>query len=146
APASDPAHPTGGASVDPRNRPPQGERGGIRIRRQEEGTIAMYIGFVGLGAMGALMVPRHMAAGHAVTGMYRSPGIAAPLTDGSMAFADTPRAMAKRSEIVLSCVTDAPAVKAVALGPDGIVAGLKPGGIYIDMSTIDPEASRAVAA
>ena len=53
--------------------------------------------------------------------------------------------MAETSEIVFSIVTDSAAVKAVALGPDGIVSGLRKGGIYIDMSTIEPDASRAVA-
>jgi 3-hydroxyisobutyrate dehydrogenase-like beta-hydroxyacid dehydrogenase len=60
--------------------------------------------------------------------------------------AATPREAAEGAEIVFSIVTDSAAVKAVALGPDGIVSGLKKGGIYIDMSTIDPDASRAVAA
>lgn len=106
----------------------------------------MNIGFVGLGAMGALMVPRLMEAGHSVTGWNRSREKAEPLIAAGMKFADTPRAAAEQSEMVLSCVTDAAAVKSVALGPDGVVAGLKPGGIYIDMSTIDPDSSRAVAA
>ncbi|HEX5957835.1 MAG TPA: NAD(P)-dependent oxidoreductase [Hyphomicrobiaceae bacterium] len=106
----------------------------------------MNIGFVGLGAMGALMVPRLMAAGHAVTGWNRSREKARPLMGAGMQFAETPRAVAERSEIVFSCVTDANAVQAIALGADGIVSGMKPGGIYIDMSTIDPDSSRAVAA
>jgi 3-hydroxyisobutyrate dehydrogenase-like beta-hydroxyacid dehydrogenase len=104
------------------------------------------IGFCGLGAMGALIVPRLMAAGHAVTGWNRSRDKAAPLIEAGMAFAETPRQVAERSEIVFSIVTDAAAVKAVALGPDGILAGLRKGGIFIDMSTIDPDASRAIAA
>src|SRR6185503_8874104 len=53
---------------------------------------------------------------------------------------------AKDAEIVFSIVTDAKAVTAIALGPDGIVSGLKKGGIYIDMSTIDPDDSREIAA
>jgi 3-hydroxyisobutyrate dehydrogenase-like beta-hydroxyacid dehydrogenase len=104
------------------------------------------IGFVGLGAMGALIVPRLIAAGHAVTGWNRSREKAQPLIAAGMKFAATPRAVAEQSEIVFSIVTDAAAVKSVALGPDGIVFGLRKGGIYIDMSTIDPDASRAVAA
>jgi 3-hydroxyisobutyrate dehydrogenase-like beta-hydroxyacid dehydrogenase len=104
------------------------------------------LGFVGLGAMGQLIVPRLIAAGHRVTGWNRSRDKAEPLIAGGMAFADSPRAVAQASEIVFSIVTDAGAVRAVALGPDGIVAGLAPGGIYLDMSTIDPDASRAVAA
>jgi 3-hydroxyisobutyrate dehydrogenase-like beta-hydroxyacid dehydrogenase len=104
------------------------------------------LGFVGLGAMGELIVPRLMAAGHVVTGWNRTREKAKPLIDAGMAFAETPRQVAEASEIVFSIVTDSTAVKAVALGPDGIVAGLKTGGIYIDMSTIEPDASREVAA
>ena len=106
----------------------------------------MNIGFVGLGAMGALIVPRLMAAGHKVTGWNRSRDKAEPLIAAGMAFAATPRAVAEASDIVFSIVTDSAAVKAVALGPDGIVSGLRKGGIYIDMSTIEPDASRAIAA
>ena len=106
----------------------------------------MKVGFVGLGAMGQLIVPRLMAAGHRVTGWNRSREKAEALIKSGMGWADTPREAAANSEIVFSIVTDAKAVKACALGPDGIVAGLKPGGIYIDMSTIEPEESRAVAA
>ncbi len=106
----------------------------------------MNLGFVGLGAMGQLIVPRLLDAGHKVTGWNRSRDKAAPLIAAGMTEADTPRAVAQNSEIVFSIVTDAKAVRAVSLGPDGIVAGLKRGGIYIDMSTIEPEESRAVAA
>lgn len=106
----------------------------------------MQLGFVGLGAMGQLIVPRLLDAEHKVTGWNRSRDKAAPLIAAGMTEADTPRAVAQNSEIVFSIVTDAKAVRAVALGPDGIVAGLKRGGIYIDMSTIEPEESRAVAA
>jgi 3-hydroxyisobutyrate dehydrogenase-like beta-hydroxyacid dehydrogenase len=104
------------------------------------------LGFVGLGAMGQLIVPRLMAAGHSVTGWNRSRARAEPLIKAGMRWADSPRAVAEKSEIVFSIVTDATAVKSVALGADGIIAGIAKGGIYIDMSTIDPDASRAVAA
>ena len=106
----------------------------------------MNLGFVGLGAMGQLIVPRLMAAGHTVTGWNRSRDKAADLVAAGMRFAETPRAAAAASDIVFSIVTDAKAVRACALGPDGVVSGLKKGGIYIDMSTIEPEESRAVAA
>jgi 3-hydroxyisobutyrate dehydrogenase-like beta-hydroxyacid dehydrogenase len=104
------------------------------------------LGFVGLGAMGQLIVPRLIEAGHQVTGWNRSRDKAAPLIKAGMQWADSPRAVAAQSQIVFSIVTDGAAVKAVALGPDGIVSGLAQGGIYIDMSTIEPEVSRAVAA
>jgi 3-hydroxyisobutyrate dehydrogenase-like beta-hydroxyacid dehydrogenase len=96
--------------------------------------------------MGELIVPRLMAAGHTVTGWNRSKHKATKLIDAGMHWADTPREVAAQSEIVFSIVTDSRAVKACALGPDGIVSGLKKGGIYIDMSTIEPDASREVAA
>jgi 3-hydroxyisobutyrate dehydrogenase-like beta-hydroxyacid dehydrogenase len=106
----------------------------------------MNIGFVGLGAMGAGIVPRLIAAGHTVTGWNRSRDKAEPLIKAGMRFAESPRAAASASEIVFSIVTDANAVRAIALGADGIIAGLKPPGIYVDMSTIAPDVSRAVAA
>ena len=106
----------------------------------------MNLGFIGLGAMGELIVPRLMAAGHTVTGWNRSRAKAEALIRHGMLYAETPRLVAEKSEIVFSIVTDAAAVRAVALGENGIVAGLRKGGIYIDMSTIAPDASRAVAA
>ena len=106
----------------------------------------MNVGFVGLGAMGALMVPRLMAAGFTVTGWNRSRDKAEPLIAAGMRFAGSPRAVAEQSEIVLSIVTDGPAVRAIALGENGVLAGLRKGGIYADMSTIAPDVSRAVAA
>jgi len=63
-----------------------------------------------------------------------------------MRLAATPREAAAGADIVFSVVTDAAAVQAVALGSDGIISGLKSGSIYIDMSTIAPDASRAVSA
>jgi 3-hydroxyisobutyrate dehydrogenase-like beta-hydroxyacid dehydrogenase len=106
----------------------------------------MNLGFAGLGAMGQLIVPRLIAAGHTVTGWNRSKDKAEPLIAAGMRFAATPRAVAEASEIVFSIVTDAKAVRAVALGDDGIIKGLRQGGIFIDMSTIEPDESRAIAA
>jgi 3-hydroxyisobutyrate dehydrogenase-like beta-hydroxyacid dehydrogenase len=96
--------------------------------------------------MGQLIVPRLMKAGHEVTGWNRSRAKAAALIEAGMRWADSPRAAAEQADIVFSIVTDAKAVRAIALGPDGVVSGLKPGGIFIDMSTIEPEESRGIAA
>jgi 3-hydroxyisobutyrate dehydrogenase-like beta-hydroxyacid dehydrogenase len=96
--------------------------------------------------MGAGIVPRLLAAGYAVTGWNRTREKAETLIKSGMRWADSPREVASRSEIVFSIVTDAEAVRAVALGPDGIIAGLPTNGIYLDMSTIAPDASRAIAA
>src|SRR5262249_42079770 len=78
----------------------------------------MNIGFVGRGAMGSGIVPRLMAAGHAVTGWNRSKEKAESLIKAGMRFATTPRAAAAGADIVFSIVTDAPAVRSVALGTD----------------------------
>lgn len=105
----------------------------------------MDIGFVGLGAMGARIVSRLLAAGHRVTGWNRTREKAEGLIRAGMKWADSPRSAASQSEIVFTIVTDAAAVREVALGPDGILAGLREDGIFVDMSTISPDASRAIA-
>jgi 3-hydroxyisobutyrate dehydrogenase-like beta-hydroxyacid dehydrogenase len=103
------------------------------------------IGFVGLGDMGQAIVPRLIAAGHTVVGWNRTKEKAAPMFNLGMLLATTPRDAAQEAEIVFSIVTDSAAVRSVALGPDGIMAGLRKGAVYLDMSTIDPDVSRAVA-
>ncbi|MEX1125132.1 MAG: NAD(P)-dependent oxidoreductase [Acidimicrobiia bacterium] len=107
--------------------------------------MAAQIGFIGLGDMGQGIVRRLLDAGHQVTGWNRTAVKAADLMARGMAWADTPREAATGSEIVLSIVTDAAAVRAVALGEDGVIAGLSPDSVYLDMSTIDPEVSREIA-
>jgi 3-hydroxyisobutyrate dehydrogenase-like beta-hydroxyacid dehydrogenase len=104
------------------------------------------VGFIGLGDMGQGIVPRLVAAGHEVTGWNRTAEKADPLRDLGMGWADTPRQVAEAAEVVLSIVTDAAAVEAVAIGEDGVLSGLGSDGVYADMSTIDPDASRRIAA
>ena len=104
------------------------------------------LGFVGLGVMGSRMAKRLIDASHSVTGYNRTKAKAEWLIDAGMKWADTPRAVAAASEITFSMVTNTEALDAVARGPNGIIAGLGPGKIYIDMSTVSPAASRALAA
>jgi 3-hydroxyisobutyrate dehydrogenase-like beta-hydroxyacid dehydrogenase len=104
------------------------------------------IGFAGLGDMGQAIVPRLLAAGHTVSGWNRTKEKAAPMFKLGMLWADTPREAARESEIMFSIVTDADAVKSLALGENGVIAGLRKDAVYLDMSTIDPDGSRAVAA
>jgi 3-hydroxyisobutyrate dehydrogenase-like beta-hydroxyacid dehydrogenase len=96
--------------------------------------------------MGAGIVKRLLAAGHTVTGWNRTKEKAEPLITMGMRWADSPREAARQSEAVFSIVTDASAVRAVALGPDGVISGLAKDGIFLDMSTISPQDSRAIAA
>ena len=106
----------------------------------------MDVGFVGLGAMGQVIVPRLLAAGHRVSGWNRSKDRAAPLVAKGMRLADTPAAVAAASDITFSIVTDGAAVQKVALGEQGVLSGMRPGGVYVDMGTIAPDITRAVAA
>jgi 3-hydroxyisobutyrate dehydrogenase-like beta-hydroxyacid dehydrogenase len=104
------------------------------------------VGFIGLGDMGQGIVPRLLDAGHTVTGWNRTESKAAALIELGMAWGATPRETAAASDVVFSIVTDSKAVEQVALGDDGVIAGLAPGGIFLDMSTIDPDVSRRIAA
>jgi 3-hydroxyisobutyrate dehydrogenase-like beta-hydroxyacid dehydrogenase len=106
----------------------------------------MKIGFAGLGDMGSLIVPRLMAAGYDVVGWNRTKSKAEALIAQGMRWANTAADAARGTEIMFSILTDGAAVTDVALGPQGVRAGLRKGGIYIDMSTISPAVSRKVAA
>jgi 3-hydroxyisobutyrate dehydrogenase-like beta-hydroxyacid dehydrogenase len=104
------------------------------------------LGFVGLGVMGSRMVKRLLDAGHTVTGYNRTQSKAQQLLDAGMRWGDTPRAVAEAADVTLSMVTNTAALKAVTEGPDGLLAGLGSGKIYVDMSTVSPAASRDLAA
>jgi 3-hydroxyisobutyrate dehydrogenase-like beta-hydroxyacid dehydrogenase len=95
--------------------------------------------------MGSRMAQRLLDAGHAVVGYNRTKSKARSLIDAGMKWGDTPRAVAEATEITLSMVTNTQALESITRGPDGILAGLSFGKIYIDMSTVSPAASRAVA-
>jgi 3-hydroxyisobutyrate dehydrogenase-like beta-hydroxyacid dehydrogenase len=103
------------------------------------------VGFVGLGSMGGTVVERLLEGGWTVTGWNRTAEKAEPLVERGMRQAASPREVAAAADVVLSMVTDTSAVEAVASGPDGIMAGLRPGVVWADMSTIAPDASRRLA-
>ena len=103
------------------------------------------LGYVGLGEMGSGMVTRLLAAGHTVTGYNRTKSKADPLVEMGMKWAGSPREVTEASDIVFSMVTNTKAVQAITQGPDGILAGLTPDKIYVDMSTMSPEYSKKLA-
>ncbi|HET7263157.1 MAG TPA: NAD(P)-dependent oxidoreductase [bacterium] len=105
-----------------------------------------YLGFVGLGAMGGRIAKRLLDAGHTVTGFNRTAAKARWLEQAGLTLAPAPRAVAATAEITFSMVTDTGALRAVTEGPDGILAGLGPGKVYVDMSTVSPRISRELAA
>jgi 3-hydroxyisobutyrate dehydrogenase-like beta-hydroxyacid dehydrogenase len=95
--------------------------------------------------MGSRMVKRLLEAGHTVTGYNRTKSKAQWLLEAGMRWGDSPRAVARIADTILSMVTNTQALQAVTSGADGILAGLSTGKIYIDMSTVSPAASREVA-
>jgi 3-hydroxyisobutyrate dehydrogenase len=103
------------------------------------------LGFVGLGAMGGRVARRLLAAGHTVYGHNRTPAKAQPLIAAGLRWADSPRAVAEAAEVTFSMVKHTAALDAVFEGADGILAGLRPGKVYVDMSTVSPTRSRAIA-
>ncbi len=102
------------------------------------------IGFVGLGAMGSRIAGR-LLEGNRLYGTNRTAARASGLIGQGMIWRDTPREVASASEVVFSMVTDDAALEAITAGREGILAGLAPGAIYVDMSTVSPRASRDLA-
>jgi 3-hydroxyisobutyrate dehydrogenase-like beta-hydroxyacid dehydrogenase len=96
--------------------------------------------------MGGRMAARLLEKGHRVTGYNRTRAKAEWLIERGMVWADSPRAVAQASDATFIMVSDSAALEAVALGADGVVSGLSKGKLVIDMSTISPDVSRAVAA
>jgi glyoxylate/succinic semialdehyde reductase len=105
----------------------------------------MKIGFVGLGIMGSAMAANLVKAGFTMTVWNRSADRCTPLAALGCAVAGSPRAAAECSDIVIAMMADPAAVQSVRDGADGILAGLRPGTGYLDMSTVDAETSLASA-
>ncbi|HQQ77683.1 MAG TPA: NAD(P)-dependent oxidoreductase [Thermoanaerobaculia bacterium] len=101
------------------------------------------VAFLGLGAMGAPMARRIVAAGLPTTVWNRNPGRAAPFAALGASVAKTPREAAAAADVVCTMLSDPAAVEAVASGPDGLIAGLAPGALWLDFSTVTPAASRS---
>ena len=104
------------------------------------------LGYVGLGAMGGRMAARLLAKGHVVTGYNRTRSKAQWLIERGMKWADSPRGVCEAADVIFVMVSDSAALEAVVDGPDGLLAGLRAGQVLIDMSTVSPTVSRAVAA
>jgi 3-hydroxyisobutyrate dehydrogenase-like beta-hydroxyacid dehydrogenase len=103
------------------------------------------LGFIGLGVMGGRITERLLDAGYPVTGYNRTKSKAQWLLEKGMKWADSPRELTEKVDIVFSMVTNTDAVRAITSGENGILAGLSPGKVYINMSTSSPEFSRELA-
>ncbi len=104
------------------------------------------VGFIGLGIMGKPMARNLMKAGYRVIVHNRSRGSVNELAADGAVPAATPRDVAAKSDVVITMLPDSPDVETVALGADGIAAGVREGSLWIDMSTIAPATTARVAA
>src|SRR5947209_19767289 len=96
------------------------------------------IGWIGTGVMGSSMCGHLLEAGYQATVYNRTRSKTKPLTDRGAAVADSPRAVAEASDVVFTIVGYPKDVREVVLGPDGILAGAKPGTVVVDMTTSEP--------
>ena len=104
------------------------------------------VAFIGLGIMGGRMVKNVLKAGYAVRAQNRTTAKTEAVKSLGASVAATPREAAAGADIVVTMVADPPALAAVVEGPDGVFAGCRPGTLVVDMSTVDPGTSRAMAA
>jgi 3-hydroxyisobutyrate dehydrogenase-like beta-hydroxyacid dehydrogenase len=104
------------------------------------------LGWVGLGVMGGHMVEKFLEKGHTVTGYNRTKSKAQWLIDKGMRWADSPKAVCAAADTIFSMVTNSAAVSELAEGSNGILSGLGPGKVWVDMSTVSPATSRKLAA
>jgi 3-hydroxyisobutyrate dehydrogenase-like beta-hydroxyacid dehydrogenase len=103
------------------------------------------VGFVGLGHMGGNMAARFLAARYPVYGKQQRREGAEHLIEQGLQWRDTPREVAEASDVVFTSLPDDEVLESVASGPDGILAGLGKGKIWVDVSTVSPQASRTLA-
>ena len=104
------------------------------------------LGYVGLGAMGGNMAELLMTKGHTVTGYNRTASKAEWLVKKGLTLAASPRAVAQAADVIFVMVTNSAADEAVMNGPDGLLAAMGPGKVIVDMSTVSPAVSKALAA
>jgi 3-hydroxyisobutyrate dehydrogenase-like beta-hydroxyacid dehydrogenase len=95
--------------------------------------------------MGSRVAGRLLASGHKVYGTNRTQSRSAPLVERGLVWRDTPREVARAADVIFSMVTDDAALDSISRGPDGLLAGLAPGKVWVDMSTVSLHASRKLA-
>jgi len=105
----------------------------------------MKVAFIGMGTMGAGMAMNILKAGHDVTVHNRTRAKEESLTAEGAARAASPKEAAVNAEIIVICVSDTPDVEGIILGDEGVIHGARDDAIVVDMSTINPEATRRMA-
>jgi 3-hydroxyisobutyrate dehydrogenase len=107
--------------------------------------VGVKVAFIGMGTMGVPMALNLLKAGHEVTVHNRTRDREAVVAAAGAQRADSPQAAAIGAEVVITCVSDTADVEAVLLGSAGVIHGASPGTVVIDMSTISPTATQAIA-
>ncbi len=103
------------------------------------------LGFIGLGTMGGRVARRLLGAGHTVHGYNRTKAKADDLIQSGLQWHDSPREVAAAADVVFSMVNDTASLEAITGGPEGVLAGLSAGKVYVDMTTVSPNFSRELA-
>jgi 3-hydroxyisobutyrate dehydrogenase len=103
------------------------------------------IGFAGAGQLGSAMITRLLAEGFTVGAWNRSPAALEPLAALGAGIAETPADLARNHDVLMSCVTDATAVREIVFGAKGLASAGRAGQLYIDTSTIDATETREMA-
>src|SRR5205085_2965064 len=103
------------------------------------------VGWVGTGVMGRWMCQHLMTKGYQATVYNRTKEKAKDLLSAGAAWADTPQKVAERSDVVFAIVGFPKDVREVFLGPQGALAGSRPGSVFVDMTTSEPSLARAIS-
>lgn len=106
----------------------------------------MKIGFIGLGNVGGKLAASLLRNGHALTVRDLDPAAAAPLLDRGAGWANSPAELAAAADMVITCLPSPAASAEVMDAPDGVLAGIRPGAIWAEMSTTDPAEVRRLGA
>ncbi|MGP6444225.1 MULTISPECIES: 2-hydroxy-3-oxopropionate reductase [Rahnella] len=116
----------------------------LSLHQYKEDT-RMKIGFIGLGIMGKPMSKNLLKAGYELVVMDRNQDTVGEIVQLGATAADTPKAVAAVSDVIITMLPNSPQVRDVALGENGLIEGARPGTIFIDMSSIAPLASREIS-
>lgn len=108
--------------------------------------MSLKLGFAGIGLMGLPMCQRLLAAGHELLVWNRTPDKCQPLLEQGAGMAGSCRELAENCDVLFLCLADTAAVRQVVHAPDGLAAGLAPGKLVVDCSSIEPAATRELAA
>lgn len=109
-------------------------------------SLPLSLGFAGIGLMGLPMCRRLLAAGHELTVWNRSPDKCAPLVAAGARQVQTPGELCEAADVVMLCLADTAVVREVVFGPDGIAGKARPGQLLVDFSSLEPSATREMAA